>query len=66
MLIKRSGLAADLAADINATRAHFAERGSFDPFFFETRRVVATVEDVPVEDIPAPPRTIHLHLGPAS
>jgi peptidoglycan/LPS O-acetylase OafA/YrhL len=65
MLIKRSGSAADLAADISATRAHFAERGSFDPFFFEPRRVVATVEDISVEDIPKPPRTIHYHLGPA-
>jgi peptidoglycan/LPS O-acetylase OafA/YrhL len=65
MLIKRSGSAADLAADINATRAHFAERGSFDPFFFEPRRVVATVADVPAEDIPPPPRTIHFHLGPS-
>ena len=68
MLIKRSGSAADLAADINATRAHFAERGSFDPSFFEPRRVVATVADIPesvaAEDIPAPPRTIHFHLGP--
>jgi peptidoglycan/LPS O-acetylase OafA/YrhL len=71
MLIKRTGSAADLAADISATRAHFAERGSFDPFYFEPRRVVATVEDIPVEDtpvedIPPPPRTIHFHLGPTS
>ena len=64
MLIKRSGSVADLAADINATRAHFAERGNFDPFYFEPRRVVATIANLRVEDIPAPPRTIHLQLGP--
>ena len=63
MLIKRSGTSDDLAAEIQAAAARFAERGSFDPFYFGPR------PDDPGE-VSAPQgeanTTIHYHLGPSS
>jgi peptidoglycan/LPS O-acetylase OafA/YrhL len=61
MLMKRIGSPDDLAADISATRARFAERGSFDPFYFEPRHVAAAaVDPEPEAELPV----IHLHFGP--
>jgi peptidoglycan/LPS O-acetylase OafA/YrhL len=61
MLMKRTGSPDDLAADISATRARFAERGSFDPFYFEPRRVAPMAVDPEPE---AERSVIHLHFGP--
>jgi len=78
MLIKRSGSADDLASELRAAAARFSERGSFDPSFFDPRRMYEPFEDcgrnefvfasaVETASEPETQRTpIHLHLGPST
>jgi len=81
VLIKRTGSPDELNADILATKARFAERGWFAPFYLDTPRIVepARIVDVVNEVVEstqheesatgcAPPRRplIHLHIGPSS
>jgi len=74
MIIRRSGSADDLASELRAAAARFSERGSFDPFFFQPRRVAqaftAQAEpETPAVESPMQAEThppIHFHLGPAN
>jgi peptidoglycan/LPS O-acetylase OafA/YrhL len=82
VLIKRTGSRDELNADILATKARLAERGSFAPFYADAPRVVAparivnVVHEVPEVPHPEEPSAgcapqprrslIHLHIGPSS
>jgi peptidoglycan/LPS O-acetylase OafA/YrhL len=82
MLVKRSGSADDLANEIRAAAARFDRRGSFDPFYFDPRRLTgetaveeAAIEEAAIDDVPAvewpaqaetPHTPIHFHLGPSN
>jgi peptidoglycan/LPS O-acetylase OafA/YrhL len=82
VLIKRTGSPDELHADILATKARFAQRGSFGPFHFGPVRVgpparivnvvnevveAAEREETALDRASQPRRSsIHLHIGPSS